>query len=50
MWAYTAAGYGPNGYVASGFQVEYNHTWDPLNYDDLHASRIGFGPDGPVSR
>jgi len=35
MWAYTAAGFGENGYVASGFQVEYNHTWDPLNYDDL---------------
>lgn len=34
MWGYTAAGFGPDGYLTCGFQVEYNHTWDPKNFDD----------------
>jgi pyruvate-formate lyase-activating enzyme len=34
MWAYTAAGFRNKQYWASGFRIEYNHKWDPRNYDD----------------
>jgi pyruvate-formate lyase-activating enzyme len=34
MWAYTAVGFKEDGYVAAGFQVEYNYRWDARNYDD----------------
>jgi len=34
MWAYTAVGCNSRGYVASAFRVEYNHRWDPKNFDD----------------
>lgn len=34
MWGYTAAGFGDEKYWMSGFQVEYNHRWDPRFYDD----------------
>ncbi|HDR14467.1 MAG TPA: radical SAM protein [Desulfobacteraceae bacterium] len=33
-WAYTAVGYRKGCYVAAGFCIEYNHRWDPRNYDD----------------
>jgi len=34
MWGYTAAGFKDENYWMSGFQVEYNHRWDPQYYDD----------------
>ncbi len=34
MWAYTAVGFKSDGYWMAAFQVEYNHRWDPENYDD----------------
>ncbi len=34
MWAYTAVGFRDEGYLAAGFRIEYNHKWDPNNYDD----------------
>jgi pyruvate-formate lyase-activating enzyme len=34
MWAYTAVGFRDGRYWTSGFRVEYNHRWDPRNYDD----------------
>ncbi len=34
MWAYTAVGFRNEGYWATGFRIEYNHKWDPRNYDD----------------
>lgn len=34
MWAYTAVGYKDDKYWSAGFRIEYNHTWDPRNYDD----------------
>jgi len=34
MWAYTATGFKDNNYWISGFRIEYNHKWDPRNYDD----------------
>jgi len=34
MWAYTAVGFKDENYCATGFRVEYNHRWDPSNYDD----------------
>jgi len=34
MWAYTAAGFRDNMYWSAGFRIEYNHKWDPGNYDD----------------
>ncbi|MGD2126752.1 MAG: hypothetical protein PVG99_11780, partial [Desulfobacteraceae bacterium] len=34
MWAYTAVGFKEDRYWAAGFRVEYNHKWDPRNYDD----------------
>ena len=33
-WAYTAVGFRDGKYWATGFSVEYNHRWDPRNYDD----------------
>ncbi|MBC8420922.1 MAG: radical SAM protein [Desulfobacteraceae bacterium] len=33
-WAYGAVGFRAGGYWASGFRIEYNHTWDPKNFDD----------------
>jgi pyruvate-formate lyase-activating enzyme len=33
-WAYGAVGFKRGRYVAAGFRVEYNHRWDPRNYDD----------------
>jgi pyruvate-formate lyase-activating enzyme len=33
-WAYTAVGFRDNRYWAAGFRIEYNHKWDPRNYDD----------------
>ena len=34
MWAYTAVGFKDDNYHVAGFRVEYNHKWDPRNYDD----------------
>ena len=34
LWAYTAVGFQEKNTVACAFRVEYNHTWDPKNYDD----------------
>jgi len=34
MWAYTAVGFRDGTYWAAGFRIEYNHKWDPRNYDD----------------
>ena len=34
MWAYTAVGFKDENYWAAGFSIEYNHKWDPRNYDD----------------
>ncbi len=34
MWAYTAVGFRDEQYWAAGFRIEYNHRWDPSNYDD----------------
>ncbi|MBW1850921.1 MAG: radical SAM protein [Deltaproteobacteria bacterium] len=34
MWAYTAVGFRDENYWAAGFRIEYNHRWDPSNYDD----------------
>lgn len=34
MWAYSAVGFREDEYWASGFRIEYNHRWDPSNYDD----------------
>jgi pyruvate-formate lyase-activating enzyme len=34
MWAYTAVGFKDRRYWAAGFRIEYNHRWDPRNYDD----------------
>ncbi|UCF57473.1 MAG: radical SAM protein [Deltaproteobacteria bacterium] len=33
-WAYTAVGFRDDRYWAAGFRIEYNHRWDPRNYDD----------------
>jgi len=33
-WAYTAVGFKDEKYWAPGFRIEYNHKWDPRNYDD----------------
>ncbi len=33
-WAYTAVGFKDGRYWAPGFRIEYNHRWDPRNYDD----------------
>jgi pyruvate-formate lyase-activating enzyme len=34
LWGYTAVGFKDEGYWAGGFRIEYNHRWDPRNYDD----------------
>ncbi|UCF82641.1 MAG: radical SAM protein [Desulfobacteraceae bacterium] len=34
MWAYTAVGFKNEAYWVAGFRIEYNHKWDPRNYDD----------------
>lgn len=34
MWGYTAVGFKKDDYWAAGFRIEYNHKWDPRNYDD----------------
>ncbi len=34
MWGYTAVGFKDEGYQVTGFRIEYNHKWDPFNYDD----------------
>lgn len=34
MWAYTAVGFKEDRYRAAAFRIEYNHRWDPQNYDD----------------
>ena len=34
MWAYTAVGFRDERYWTAGFRIEYNHKWDPINYDD----------------
>ena len=55
-WAYGAVGFGEDGcYWVSGFQIEYNHKWDPRNYDDrelISASRRfkRRNPEGPLVR
>lgn len=36
MWGYTAAGFKEEDYRVTGFRIEYNHRWDPANYDDTH--------------
>ncbi len=33
-WAYTAVGLKGDRYWVPAFQIEYNHRWDPRNYDD----------------
>lgn len=34
MWGYTAVGFKGEDYHVTGFRIEYNHKWDPFNYDD----------------
>jgi wyosine [tRNA(Phe)-imidazoG37] synthetase (radical SAM superfamily) len=34
MWGYTAVGFREENYHVAAFRVEYNHKWDPRNYDD----------------
>lgn len=34
MWAYTAVGFRDDAFWTTGFRVEYNHRWDPQNFDD----------------
>ncbi len=53
MWAYTAAGFKNGRYRVAGFSIEYNHRWDPRNYDDrelLPAIQAFSGeqPPGPL--
>jgi len=51
MWAYTAVGFKDDTYHVAGFKVEYNHKWDPRNYDDRelvpaiekHRKKFGSG-------
>jgi len=33
-WAYGAVGFQKDRYFAAGFRIEYNHRWDPRNFDD----------------
>ena len=33
-WAYGAVGFRRGKYFAAGFRIEYNHRWDPRNFDD----------------
>jgi pyruvate-formate lyase-activating enzyme len=39
MWAYAAVGFRNERYWAAGFRIEYNHRWDPSNYDDRELVR-----------
>ena len=34
MWGYTAVGFRDDSYHVAAFRIEYNHKWDPRNYDD----------------
>jgi pyruvate-formate lyase-activating enzyme len=34
MWSYTAVGFKDDTYWSAAFRIEYNHKWDPRNYDD----------------
>jgi pyruvate-formate lyase-activating enzyme len=34
MWGYTAVGFRGDSYQVAAFRIEYNHKWDPRNYDD----------------
>jgi len=34
MWAYTAVGFRDDTYWSAAFRIEYDHKWDPRNYDD----------------
>jgi len=34
MWGYTAVGFRDDTYLAAGMRIEYNHRWDPRNFDD----------------
>lgn len=34
MWGYTAVGFRDDAYHVAAFRIEYNHKWDPRNYDD----------------
>jgi pyruvate-formate lyase-activating enzyme len=34
MWGYTAVGFRDDEYHVAAFMIEYNHKWDPRNYDD----------------
>ena len=36
MWGYTAVGFKEEDYKVAGFRIEYNHRWDPANYDDTY--------------
>lgn len=52
LWAYTAVGFTEQGPQIAAFQVEYNPTWDPRNFDDAQltpaleraATQIGSNP------
>ncbi|MFH1349991.1 MAG: radical SAM protein [Pseudomonadota bacterium] len=33
-WAYTSVGFKDEIHWVAGFRIEYNHRWDPRNYDD----------------
>jgi len=52
MWAYTAVGFKDGQYRVPAFRIEYNHKWDPRNYDDRklpgavtrYRKRKGGGP------
>ncbi len=50
-WAYTAVGFKDERYWAAGFRVEYNHRWDPRNYDDreLIPAIKRYGKEHPAS-
>jgi pyruvate-formate lyase-activating enzyme len=38
-WAYTAVGFKGDGFWIAGFRIEYNHRWDPRNFDDRDLDR-----------
>jgi pyruvate-formate lyase-activating enzyme len=52
MWGYTAVGFKDGRYWVPAFKIEYNHKWDPRNYDDrkllpaveTYKKRAGGGP------
>jgi pyruvate-formate lyase-activating enzyme len=49
MWAYTAVGFKGDRFWIAGFRIEYNHRWDPRNFDDRDLDRAirGFRRDHP---